>query len=202
VYDSLVPLNGSGDTSFGWIQLRLYLLLAIVGCVIWSLVDTKRSNYNFLAYWFRLILRYTLIIHCFGYGISKLFCFQMPFPSLSQLATPLGDYLPMRLSWMYMGYSSTYQFFAGAFEVVAGILLLFRRTATFGTIVALGVFTNVMIMNMGYDIPVKLFSTHLVVICFVLLAFEYRRIFALLFNNPMPAGIVYRAGHSQKMGTA
>jgi hypothetical protein len=48
-----------------------------------------------------------------------------------------------------------------------------------------------MIMNMGYDIPVKLFSTHLVVMCFVLLAFEYRRIFALLFNNPMPAGLVY-----------
>jgi hypothetical protein len=192
VYKTLVPFNGSGDTSFGWIQLRLYLLLAFVGCLIWSLVDAKRSNYNFLAYWFRLILRYTLIIHCFGYGISKLFCFQMPFPSLSQLATPLGDYLPMRLSWMYMGYSSTYQFFAGAFEVIAGILLLFRRTATFGTVVALGVFTNVMIMNMGYDIPVKLFSTHLVVICLALLAFEYRRIFALLFNNPMPAGIVYR----------
>jgi hypothetical protein len=192
VYKTLVPLNGSGDTSFGWIQLRLFLLLAFVGCIIWSLLDAKRSNYNFLAYWFRLVLRYTLIINCFGYGISKLFCFQMPFPSLSQLATPLGDYLPMRLSWMYMGYSSTYQFFAGAFEVVAGILLLFRRTATFGTIVALGVFTNVMIMNMGYDIPVKLFSTHLVIICFVLLAFEYRRIFALLFNDPMPAGTVYR----------
>lgn len=192
VYKTLVPFNGSGDTSFGWIQLRLFLLLALIGCIIWSLVDAKRPNYNFLAYWFRLIVRYTLIINCFGYGISKLFCFQMPFPSLSQLATPLGDYLPMRLSWMYMGYSSTYQFFAGAFEVLAGILLLFRRTATFGTIVALGVFTNVMIMNMGYDIPVKLFSTHLVVMCFVLLAFEYRRIFALLFNNPMPAGIVYR----------
>jgi len=192
VYDSLVPINGSGDTSFAWIQLRLFLLLAVVGYIIWSLVDVKRSNYNFLAYWFRLTLRYTLIISCFGYGIAKLFCFQMPFPSLSQLATPLGDYLPMRLSWMYMGYSSTYQFFAGAFEVLAGILLLFRRTATFGTIVALGVFTNVMIMNMGYDIPVKLFSAHLVVICFVLLAFEYKRIFALLFNKPMPAGIVYR----------
>lgn len=191
-FKTLVPVNGSGDTSFAWVQLRLFLLLAFVGCIIWSLVDAKRPNYNFLAYWFRLVLRYTLIINCFGYGISKLFFFQMPFPSLSQLATPLGDYLPMRLSWMYMGYSSTYQFFAGAFEVLAGILLLFRRTATFGTIVALGVFTNVMIMNMGYDIPVKLFSTHLVVICFVLLAFEYRRIFVLLFNNPMPVGTVYR----------
>ena len=191
-YPALVPLNGSGDTSFGWTQLRLFLLLAFAGCIVWSLLDMRRANYNRLAYWFRVVLRYTLIMNCFGYGIAKLFSFQMPFPSLSQLATPLGDYLPMRLSWMYMGYSSTYQFFAGAFEVLAGILLLFPRMATFGTIVALGVFTNVMIMNMGYDIPVKLFSTHLVIMCFVLLAFEYKRILALLFNKPMEAGTIYR----------
>lgn len=191
-YPVLVPFNGSGDTSYGFVQLKLFLLLAFAGCIIWSLLDRRRSNYNWLAYWFRIILRYTLIMNCFGYGIAKLFCFQMPFPSLSQLATPLGDYLPMRLSWMYMGYSSTYQFFAGAFEVLAGILLLLPRMATFGTIVALGVFTNVMLMNMGYDIPVKLFSTHLVIMCLVLLAFEYKRILALLFNKPMEAGTIYR----------
>jgi uncharacterized membrane protein YphA (DoxX/SURF4 family) len=192
LYPALVPFNGSGDTSFGWMQLRVFLLLAAVGCLLWSLLDRRRANYNRLAYWFRIVLRYTLIINCFGYGFPKLFGFQMPFPSLSQLSTPLGDYLPMRLSWLYMGYSSTYQFFAGAFEVFAGILLLFPRMATFGTIVALGVFTNVMLMNMGYDIPVKLFSTHLVIMCIVLLAFEYKRIFALLFNKPIEAGTIYR----------
>jgi hypothetical protein len=192
LYPALVPFNGSGDTSFGWVQLRVFLLLAAVGCLLWSVLDTRRANYNRLAYWFRIVLRYTLIINCFGYGFAKLFGFQMPFPSLSQLSTPLGDYLPMRLSWLYMGYSSTYQFFAGAFEVLAGILLLFPRMATFGTIVALGVFTNVMLMNMGYDIPVKLFSTHLVIMCIVLLAFEYKRIFALLFNKPIEAGTIYR----------
>jgi uncharacterized membrane protein YphA (DoxX/SURF4 family) len=192
LYPILIPFNGSGDTSFGWVQLCLFLLLSLVGCIIWSLLDLRRSNYNALAYWLRIILRYTLIINCFGSGISKLFCFQMPFPSLSQLSTPLGDYLPMRFSWLHMGYSTTYQFFAGAFEVLAGILLLFPRTATFGTIVALGVFTNVMLMNMGYDIPVKLFSTHLVVMCLVLLAFEYKRILALLFNKAMEAGTIYK----------
>lgn len=198
LYPALIPFNGSGDTSFGWVQLCLFLLLSLVGSIVWSLLDARRYNYNMLAYWLRIILRYTLIIHCFGYGISKLFCFQMPFPSLSQLSTPLGDYLPMRLSWLHMGYSTTYQFFAGAFEVLAGILLLFRRTATFGTIVALGVFTNVMLMNLGYDIPVKLFSIHLVITCLVLLAFESKRIFALIFNNTIPVGNIYKPVFSKK----
>jgi hypothetical protein len=122
----------------------------------------------------------------------------MPSPSLSQLATPLGDFLGQRLSWLTMGSSPTYQFFAGFIEVFAGIFLLFRRTAFFGTIVALGVFTNVMMMNIGYDIGVKSFSIHLVFICLVLLAFEYKRIAALLFNKVMPAGNVYNPGFSKR----
>ena len=45
-------------------------------------------------------------------------------PTLSQLATPLGDLLPMRLSWLFIGYSTPYQVFSGVMETVAGLLLL------------------------------------------------------------------------------
>jgi hypothetical protein len=107
----------------------------------------------------------------------------MPFPNNSLLATSLGDLLPMRLSWVFMGASPAYEFFSGLMEVIAGILLLFRRTATFGTLLAAGVFANVMVMNLGYDIPVKLFSTHLFIACIVLLSFEYRRILNFLISN-------------------
>lgn len=88
----------------------------------------------------------------------KMFCIQMPAPSLSQLATPLGDFGSMRLCWMYMGYSGPYQMFAGMVEVVAGLLLLYRRTVTLGLLIGLGVFSNVMTMNLSYDIPVKGYS--------------------------------------------
>ena len=53
-----------------------------------------------------------------SYGIIKLFVLQMPFPQLSQLATPLGDLLPMRFSWLFIGYSVPYQFFSGAMETI------------------------------------------------------------------------------------
>ncbi len=183
VRKELVPLNGSGDTSYGWAQLWLQLSVSVAAALVWSLFFNNRKNYNRLAYWFRIAVRYFVIINCFGYGIIKLFCLQMTFPSLSQLATPLGDYLPMRLSWMFMGYSTHYQFFSGLMEVIAGIFLLFRRTSSFGTLLATGVFINVMMLNLSYDIPVKLFSMHLVLMCLVLLAFETKRMLAFFIQN-------------------
>ncbi|MBE7168942.1 MAG: hypothetical protein INR73_00010 [Williamsia sp.] len=198
-YKELVSPNGSGDTSYNWVQVELYLLLSVLGCVIWSLLDRKWVQYNRLAYWFRLTIRYWIIITCFAYGIIKLFFLQMPFPNLSQLATPLGDYAPMRLSWMFLGYSQTYQFFSGAAEFLAGALLLFRRTATLGALLAAGVFANVMIMNLSYDIPVKLFSTHLFVASLLLLAFEYKRIAGfLLLNRPTGPSHLYQVRFPKK----
>ena len=160
----LVPFNGSGDTSYGYAQLDLYLLLAATGAIVWSILGRTSIQYNGLSYWLRLFIRYFLIMNCFAYGFDKLFLLQMPFPNTSQLATPLGDFLPMRLSWMFMGYSHTYQFFSGLLEVLAGVLLLFRRTTTLGLFFAGGLFLNIMMLNLGYDIPVKLFSIQLFLI--------------------------------------
>ncbi len=197
-YKTLVSPNGSGDTSYNFTQVWLYLLLAAIACAAWSLFDRKRNQYNRLAYWLRVLVRYFIIINCFRYGIIKLFALQMPFPNQSQLATPLGDLLPMRLSWMFMGYSVKYQFFSGAMEVLAGVLLLFRRTSTFGTLLAAGVFCNVMMMNLSYDIPVKLFSIHLFLMCVLLLAFEYKRILYLLLNKPLTAGNLFQVSFPKK----
>lgn len=183
VYKELVQPNGSGDTSWAYTQLWLYLILSAAACIIWSVVDRRNENYNRLAYWFRITLRYFLVVNCFGYGFAKVFLQQMPFPNLSQLATPLGDFLPMRLSWMFMGYSSTYQFFTGMMEVLAGMLLLFRRTSTFGTLFAAGVFANVFVMNIGYDIPVKLYSLQLFISSIILLLFDYKRMLHFLMMN-------------------
>src|SRR5690348_4155818 len=128
VADELVPFNGSGDTSFGWAQLWFMLCLCVVATAIWSVIDDKRKNYEVADYWLRICTRYYIAFYCFSYGIIKLYAMQMWFPSLSQLATPLGDYLPMRLSWMFVGYSTPYQVFSGVMETIAGLLLLNRRT--------------------------------------------------------------------------
>ena len=118
------------------------------------------------------IVRYYIATAALSYGIIKLFVLQMPFPTLSQLATPLGDLLPMRFSWLFIGYSAPYQFFSGAMETVAGLLLLYRRTVTAGLFAAMGAFLNVVMINLAYDVPVKLFASHLLFACLFLLALD------------------------------
>lgn len=199
VKEVLVPVSGSGDTSWGWAQLWLFLMLGVVGCITWSVVDFKRKNYVQLDYWFCLITRYYLALFAFLYGVIKLFLLQMSFPSLSMMATPLGDLLPMRLSWMFMGYSSHYQFFSGLMEAITGLLLLHRRTATLGTAMAAGVFLNVMMMNLSYDIPVKIFSMRLVLFSLVLLAHEKDRLLSFFIKNETAvAGNLYNVQFTKK----
>jgi len=179
----LVHPAGSGDTSWSWAQQWLFICVAFTGCLVWSAIDNKRKNYVELNYWLCLIVRYNIVMIAFSYGLNKIFPMQMPFPNQSQLATPLGDLLPMRLSWMFMGYSSTYQVFAGFMEVLAGSLLLVRKTATVGALLAIGVFTNVAMMNLSFDIPVKLFSINIVLFCLYLLVNEYSRLVSFLVLN-------------------
>jgi hypothetical protein len=184
--------NGSGDTSFAWAANYFMLVIAFTGAGIWSLADRKRKSYRQLNYLLCLFIRYSLALIAFGYGISKVFALQMSFPLISQMATPLGDFLPMRFSWLFIGYSGPYQIFSGIMEVLVAVLLLYRRTATMGVLIATAVFINVMMLNLSYDIPVKLYSMNLVLLCLYLLANEYRRIACFfVLNKPAPGCSVY-----------
>jgi hypothetical protein len=113
---------------------------------------------------------------------------QMYFPNLSQLATPLGDLLPMRFSWLFIGYSTPYQVFSGVMETVAGLLLLNRRTVTLGSLIAAGVFANVVMLNLSYDIPVKIFSMHLLFYSLFLLAYDWKRLASFFIQNQSAPG--------------
>jgi hypothetical protein len=192
VRETLVPVNGSGDTSWAYTQLLLYLSLAGIGCLIWSVLDRDREAYPRLGYWLRTVVRYYIATFALSYGIIKLFALQMSFPTLSQLSTPLGDFLPMRFSWLFIGYSVKYQIFSGLMETVAGVLLLFRRTVTLGLLAATGAFLNVVMINMSYDVPVKLFASHLLFACIFLLLWDAKRLFHfLVLNKPTGANSAY-----------
>jgi hypothetical protein len=192
VRETLVPVNGSGDTSWAYAQLWLYLSLAVVACIVWSVADRRRPNYERALYWLRLVVRYYIAAAALSYGIIKLYALQMPFPTLSQLSTPLGDLLPMRFSWLFIGYSVPYQFFSGAMETIAGLLLLYRRTVTAGLFAATGAFLNVVMINLSYDVPVKLFASHLLFASLFMLALDAPRLVNfLVLNRPTPATTAY-----------
>ena len=131
--------NGSGDRLINYLRVAVYLLVSLGGTFIWTLIDRNRKNYRSMVYWIRLHVRYYLFSILFFYGIVKVIKSQFPFPSLTRLIEPLGDFSPMGLAWTFMGYSDTYTIFAGLMEIVAALLLLFRRTTTLGAMIATGV---------------------------------------------------------------
>lgn len=188
VRETLIPMNGSGDTSYAWAQLWFYLSLAAVACVVWSVLDRKRPNYERMSFWLRMIVRYYIATFALSYGIIKLFALQMGFPTISQLATPLGDLLPMRFSWLFIGYSLPYQIFSGIAETTAGLLLLYKRTVTAGLLAAMGAFLNVVMINLAYDVPVKLFAMHLLFSSIFLLAMDYKRLLSFFLLNQTTPG--------------
>ena len=199
IRNELVPMGGSGDTSYGWAQLYSYLFLAAIAALIWSVFDRKKASYPNFHYWLCILLRYSLAGTAFIYGILKVFAMQMYFPNLSQLATPMGDYLPMRFSWMFIGYSTPYQMFSGFAEVMVALLLVWRRTALLGALLAIGVFANVAMLNLAYDIPVKIYSLNLLVASIFLAWQERSRLFGFfLQNQTVQPSVLYEKYFSKK----
>ncbi|MEL7001164.1 MAG: hypothetical protein AAFN93_00360 [Bacteroidota bacterium] len=183
IKDELVPTRGSGDTSMGWAALYAQLFISLVGCVIWSILDRKRKNYKWGSLAIRNIVRYYIILFAFIYGIIKMFGMQMPSPSNSYYATDLGYFTGMRFSWNFIGYSKGYEFFSGLMEVLVGVFLLYRRTIVLGALLGIGVFANVFLLNVSYNIPVKIFSFQLLFACLFISLSNIKRIINFLFLN-------------------
>ncbi len=175
--------TGSGDRLIDYIHMLIYFLFAVFGTIIWSVSDRNRANYKKLAHWLTVHLRYYMFATLFMYGMAKVIKTQFPFPSIERLLQPIGDMSPMGLVWTFMGFSEPYTIFAGLMEVLAALLFLSTRTTTLGAIVSLGVMSNVVMMNFSYDIPVKIFSTHLVLFSLVLLLPDIKRLMNVFVLN-------------------
>jgi hypothetical protein len=117
------------------------------------------------------------------YGMIKLAPLQMPYPSLARLVEPYGNFSPMGVLWYSIGASPAYEMLVGSAELFGGALLLFPRTAFFGALVCLADAIEVFMLNMTYDVPVKLFSFHLILMTLVLLAPEMRRLAQFFFSD-------------------
>jgi len=174
--DYLNSATGSKDTTFIYVQVLCYLVIAAVATVIWSLLDRGRSNYDWLFKWFLTYMRLALAAVMIPYGVAKLFPWQFPAPTLSRLLQTYGDSSPMGLLWTFMGASRSYSFFGGAAEVLAGMLLVVPRLATLGALICAGVMSNVLMLNLGYDVPVKSGSIHLIVMAAIIVAPDLRRL--------------------------
>jgi hypothetical protein len=125
------------------------------------------------------------------YGSVKIIKSQFPDPPLGRLIQPFGEASPTGLLWTFMGFSEGYNLFTGLGEFVGGLLLTTRRTTLLGSLLCFGVLSHVTMLNFCYDVPVKLFSSHLLAMSLFLMAPDLSRLAKLfLFNRPVePADI-------------
>lgn len=186
-YEIIVGPNGSGDTTANYIELVMMLAMALVGTGLWSALDRRRLAHPRLAAWLTVWARYWVGALMLAYGVAKVFVLQFPFPDAPRLLDTYGESSPMGLLWTFMGYSPAYNVFTGGAEVLGGMLLLWRRTTTLGALITIGVMTNVVMLNFCYDVPVKLFSSHLLVVASLLAAQDARRLVGMLLGRAVPA---------------
>jgi len=187
IFHAKLPLvysgSGSGDKTFDWALTFCLLVIAILATAIWSALDRRRENYVALNKWFRVFIRFSLASQLVGYGMDKAIPLQMPFPYLTRLIEPFGNFSPMGVLWSSIGASPAYEMFAGCAELLGGILLIVPRTAMLGALICLADMTQVFILNMTYDVPVKLFSFHLLLMALFLLAPEFQRLTDFFFRG-------------------
>ncbi|HQZ71948.1 MAG: hypothetical protein ACH37Z_06225 [Anaerolineae bacterium] len=189
--DITVFPNGSGDTTFNYVEVLVFAVVAAVITVLWSLIALRRRDHRRLHDLLRVELRYVLAMSLISYGLAKVFVLQFPPATLDQLVMPYGESSPMGVLWRFMGASQPYQIFGGATECFAGLLLLWRRTTLLGACLALGVMGNVAMLNYSYDVPVKLYSTHLVAMVVTLILPDLGRLTSLFaLNRPVAPAIL------------
>lgn len=180
--------NGSGDTTFNYVEIVCILGIAALVTLVWSLLDRRRSHYASLAAALRIYVRYLLASVLLIYGLEKVVPLQFGTLDASQLTRTIGGSTPMGLLWTFMAASRTYTFYGGLAECVPALLLLFRRTALLGALLGAAVLSNVVMLNFSYDVCVKLYSMHLLLLCILLIAPDARRLadFFLLHRPTAP----------------
>jgi hypothetical protein len=160
--------------------------MALVISTAWTVAVRGRRVAEMTFDVSRVLTRYYLAWYLLIYGWIKIFPLQMPPPGPDRLIQSYGDSSPMGIAWTFIGASIAYEIFSGLSEAAAGYLLFWRRTSLVGALMAMAVMLNVMAINYFYDVPVKLFSTHLFLCGLFVAAPDLPRLVGLFgFNLPL-----------------
>lgn len=126
------------------------------------------------------VVRMAAFVLLMPYALFKLGLMQMGRPDFPELLITLGEKSPMGLLWTFMGFSPVVQFLAGLAEFVAALLLLWRRTAWLGGLIGFIDLAVVWLLDMTFDVPVKLPSAFQALLYLLVLAPWLPRLFRFL----------------------
>lgn len=178
--------------SFTSDSIQLYLLylvlmpIAILLFLLCKRLHIFQENRNKIKGILSSFLVYYLALISLKYGLDKLNGQQFDFPESNLLFTPMGYLDKDILYWSVMGSSPGYLYFLGGIEILAAILLFFRRTRFIGIIIAVITYSQVLAINLSFDISVKLYSAFVLTISLYLLLPYAKEIYlSLKFQKPL-----------------
>lgn len=178
----------SDSTGF-YLHLFNIALLSVLAALIWTALSHRNTHGTELRQGVITLLRYYLALHLLVYGFTKVFKWQFYLPEPNIVYTRLGQLHGDIAYWSLMGISRSYSIFLGLAEVLAGTLLLFRKTVPAGALFSLGIMVNVFALNLVYDISVKIHSGSLLIISVILLwpyAAKIFRFMSFVRVEPLP----------------
>jgi hypothetical protein len=180
---TMASAGDNGDVGEEFARLILAAVIGLVVAIVWTTADRERPRAPWVEGALRVMLRYSIALGLVSYAVAKILPEQFPPLGPTTYETRVGELSPMGLLWTFMRYSRPYSFFGGLMESVAIVLLCFRRTATLGALTTVVVMTNVALMNIAYDVQVKLYALMIVVSAGVLVLYDARRLLAVFVTN-------------------
>jgi hypothetical protein len=180
---TMASAGDNGDVGEEFARLILAAVIGVVVAIVWTTADRERPRGPWVEGALRVLLRYSIALGLVSYAVAKILPQQFPPLGPFNYETRVGELTPMRLLWTFMEYSRPYSFFGGVMESVAIVLLCFRRTATLGALITVAVMTNVALMNIAYDVQVKLYALMIVLSAGVLVLYDTPRLLAVFVTN-------------------
>lgn len=182
---AIPEFSGSGDTMFEYVRILTYLSISFLISLCLFLILRHKLNMKKINSIGMVYIRYYVGIMLISYGLAKLQTYgQFGTIEVGRLDKRVGDCSPMGLLWTFMGYSKSYCVFTGIAETLGGLLLLFRRTLVLGSLIGITVMSNVVMLNFCYDVPVKIFSSFLLLLLiYIVSPFIHNLIQFLFFNK-------------------
>lgn len=167
VHTESMPTD-NGDGLGDWLLVLGMLCLSIVATSVWCALSRGRHGRDGWPElpWLFAGLRFVLAGNVSAYAFWKVIPVQFSQLDPTMYFHTYGQASPMGLLWMFMGVSPAYEMFAGWMELLGAAMLLFRRTALAGSLLLLVVLGNVVVLDLAFDVNVKICIIHLWLMAF------------------------------------
>ena len=142
------------------------VLLAVLFKMLLSYL--KRRNYfsDDEIYDFQTsFMRFIYSANILTYGFSKIFKSQFQYGIITA-DTPVGQLSSTTLSWYYFGQSYAFACIIGLCQIIASLLIYYRKTSPAGLLMMLPIMMNITLLNFFYDLW---FETKIISLAYMLM---------------------------------